>query len=96
MLRDIEHQHGRKRTTGQKFNARTLDLDLILYGDAILKDEGLDVPRDEIFKYAFVLQPLAEIAPHVQHPETQQNYKDLWQQFDKTTQNLWIVDINVI
>lgn len=82
-LRDIELDNGRTRNS-QKFSARTLDLDLILYGDLIISDGRLQIPRDEIEKYAFVLEPLAEIAPTDIHPVSGISYTELWQQFDKT------------
>lgn len=82
-LRQIELDHGRTRDC-QKFSARTLDLDLLLYGDAVINDGRLQIPRDEIERYAFVLEPLAEVAPHLQHPISHINYATLWQNFDKT------------
>lgn len=82
-LRQIELDNGRTRDS-QKFSARTLDLDLILYGDLIISDGRLRIPRDEIEKYAFVLEPLAEIAPTAIHPVSGINYAELWQRFDKT------------
>lgn len=82
LLRQVELDHGRSRDS-QKFSARTLDLDLILYGDEIINDGRLQIPRDEIEKYAFVLEPLAEIAPNLTHPNTKKSYAALWQQFDK-------------
>jgi 2-amino-4-hydroxy-6-hydroxymethyldihydropteridine diphosphokinase len=85
-LRQIELDNGRTRDS-QKFSARTLDLDLILYGDLIISDGRLQIPRDEIEKYAFVLEPLAEIAPTETHPVSGINYAELWKQFDKTDLN---------
>lgn len=82
-LRQIELEHGRKRNS-QKFSARTLDLDLILYGDLISNKIKLQIPRDEIEKYAFVLEPLAEIAPNAIHPLNGKSYQQLWDNFDKT------------
>lgn len=86
LLRQVELDHGRSRDS-QKFSARTLDLDLILYGDEIINDGRLQIPRDEIEKYAFVLEPLAEIAPTLTHPITKLSYADLWQKFDKRKSN---------
>ncbi|MGR8998324.1 MAG: 2-amino-4-hydroxy-6-hydroxymethyldihydropteridine diphosphokinase [Gammaproteobacteria bacterium] len=82
-LRQIELDNGRTRNC-QKFSARTLDLDLILYGDLIVNDGRLQIPRDEIEHYAFVLEPLAEIAPTLQHPVNHTSYAELWDKFDKT------------
>jgi 2-amino-4-hydroxy-6-hydroxymethyldihydropteridine diphosphokinase len=82
-LRQIELDHGRTREA-QKFSARSLDLDLILYGDLIVSDGRLQIPRDEIERYAFVLEPLAEIAPNLAHPISGKTYLALWQEFDKS------------
>lgn len=81
-LRQIELDHGRTREC-QKFSSRTLDLDLILYGDLVISDGRLQIPRDEIEKYAFVLEPLAEIAGEQKHPVTGISYRELWERFDK-------------
>jgi len=82
-LRQIELDNGRTRES-QKFSARTLDLDLILYGDLILSDGRLQIPRDEIERYAFVLEPLAEIAPLETHPLSGISYGQMWAHFDKS------------
>ncbi len=87
-LAHIEDQHGRRRT-GERFAARTLDLDLLLYGDEIITTENYHVPRDEILRYAFVLWPLAEVAPDGVHPEVGESYAVLWEKFDKRNQVLW-------
>lgn len=82
-LKRIETEHGRVHG-GNKFEARTLDLDLILYGDLILSEGRLQIPRDEITRYAFVLEPLAEVSPDLRHPETNIRYAELWENFDKS------------
>ncbi len=82
LLKQIELDHGRSRES-QKFSARTLDLDLILYGDQIISEGRLQIPRDEIERYAFVLEPLAEIASNLLHPICKLSYGNLWQKFDK-------------
>ncbi|MCX7084909.1 MAG: 2-amino-4-hydroxy-6-hydroxymethyldihydropteridine diphosphokinase [Methylococcales bacterium] len=82
-LRQIELDNGRSRNS-QKFSSRTLDLDLILYDDLIINDGRLQIPRDEIERYAFVLEPLAEIAPELKHPISRINYATIWLNYDKS------------
>ncbi len=64
-----------------KFSARTLDLDILLYGDLIRHDSGFDIPRGEILERDFVLGPLAEIAPDLKHPEAGETFDVLWKRF---------------
>jgi len=82
-LRDIETAHGRS-TASQKFTARTLDLDLLIFGNLIINDGSLKLPRDDIDRYAFVLAPLAEIAPEQTHPVHHLSYAELWRRMDKS------------
>ncbi|MGH8475894.1 MAG: 2-amino-4-hydroxy-6-hydroxymethyldihydropteridine diphosphokinase [Methylococcales bacterium] len=82
-LREIEIRHGRAQKCA-KFTDRTLDLDILLYGDLIFKDDKFQIPRDDIMRYAFVLEPLAEIAPNERHPVTRERYLELWKEFDKS------------
>lgn len=94
ILRDIEDAHGRDRS-GPRFSSRTLDLDLLLYDDLILDENGLRLPRGEILKNAFVLWPLAEIAPTLKHPEAQLSYAELWADFDKNKENIKPVEFSL-
>lgn len=82
VLSELEHRHGRRRDA-QKFAPRTLDLDLILYGDLVRSDRKPYLPRDEITRYAFMLEPLAEIAPTLRDPLSGRSYAELWAAFDK-------------
>jgi 2-amino-4-hydroxy-6-hydroxymethyldihydropteridine diphosphokinase len=66
-LQAIEARHARKRSFANA--PRTLDLDLLLYGDAHIDEPGLSVPHPRMHERAFVLQPLVEIAPQVQIPQ---------------------------
>lgn len=65
-LQRIEHSHGRDRP--YRHAPRTLDLDLLLYGHLVLADAELTVPHPRLHTRAFVLQPLAEIAPALDVP----------------------------
>ncbi len=93
VLHDIEDRHGRLRD-GPRFSARTLDLDLLLYDDLIINEDGLQIPRDEITRNAFVLQPLAELDPGLIHPVNGQSMAELWNNYDKTSQALWPVELS--
>ncbi len=67
-----------KRTRPYPGAPRTLDLDLILYGDAIIDEPGLQVPHPRFRERAFVLEPLAEIAPDRVDPVTGLSVGELW------------------
>lgn len=65
-LLHIEHQHGRERT--YRNAPRTLDMDVLMYGDVQLHEHGLTIPHPQMHRRAFVLQPLLEIAPDISIP----------------------------
>lgn len=90
IFKEIERDNGRCKGS-KKFAPRTLDLDLLLYDDVISEEEVI-LPREEILYNAFVLQPLAEIAPELKHPKVQKTYKVLWSEYDKSSQSLWTVN----
>ena len=87
-LREIEFQFGRQRNE-EKYSSRTLDIDLLLYGDMVEDDETLVLPRPDIKEYSFVLCPLAEIAPDRQHPVSGESFAELWKNFSGDRDNLW-------
>ena len=82
-LREIEQNQGRDRTQ-PKFSSRKIDLDLVLYDQVI--DERVNLPRDDILKYAFVLAPLTELNAGLIHPVEHQSYQLLWQSFQSNNQ----------
>jgi 2-amino-4-hydroxy-6-hydroxymethyldihydropteridine diphosphokinase len=61
-LLDVERRLGRDRV-GPKWGPRTIDLDLLLYGDEVVDEPGLHVPHPFLLERLFVLEPLAELAP---------------------------------
>ncbi|MCJ8318416.1 MAG: 2-amino-4-hydroxy-6-hydroxymethyldihydropteridine diphosphokinase [Colwellia sp.] len=91
-LRVIEFAHGRS-LDAKKYSPRTLDLDLLLFDDLICQSPA-QLPRDEITKNAFVLWPLAEVAPKLMHPILNISYQQLWQNYDKASQHLRKVPLN--
>ena len=68
-IEDIHALASRQRGA-TRFAPRSLDIDLLLYGDLVLNQPPVRVPRTDILHYSFVLGPLAEIAPELRHPET--------------------------
>ena len=72
---DIENQLGRVRTV--HWGPRTLDIDIILYEDVVMNTESLTIPHKEMHLREFVLRPLCEIAPTVQHPIIKKNAYEL-------------------
>lgn len=90
LLKSIERENGR-RADDKKFSPRTLDLDLLFYDDVVCEAPA-QLPRDEITKNAFVLQPLAEVAPDFYHPIAQQTIAELWANYNNPQQKLWKVE----
>lgn len=90
-LKKIEVQYGRPLKT-IKFAPRTLDLDLLLYDQEV--DSSINLPRAEITKNAFVLKPLAELAPQLKHPLLGETYQHLWDNYPQNSQKLWKIDNN--
>lgn len=91
VLKRIEDDNGRLRS-GPKFSPRTLDIDILTYGDFVGIDAGIELPRAEITKNAFVLLPLSEIAAAALHPVLQMPYSQLWGAYDQASQSLWSID----
>lgn len=76
-LHALEDRHGRRRDV-PRYSSRTLDVDIVLYGDQVLKGAGnLEVPRPELTQ-TFVLQPLTDIAPEAIHPTLHKTIAELW------------------
>ncbi|HJV95413.1 MAG TPA: 2-amino-4-hydroxy-6-hydroxymethyldihydropteridine diphosphokinase [Albitalea sp.] len=92
-LGEIETLCGRSRD-GARFSPRTLDLDLLLHGDTVRHDGQVDLPHPDIRRYAFVLRPLADIAPDRRDPEARQTYREMWSQFDAGTAELRKVEFD--
>lgn len=90
MLHLIEHACGR-RADAPKFAPRPLDLDLLLFGDEVLAEDGLQLPRADILQYGFALKPLADIAPGLPHPVTGKTYAAMWAEFKGEGRELRVV-----
>lgn len=91
-VKAIEDANGRVRD-GTKYSGRTLDIDILTYGDAIGVIDGVELPRGEILHNAFVLWPLAQLAPTTLHPIKGISYQQLWAQYDESKQPLTPVEL---
>lgn len=87
-LRALEEANGRAREPGRKFSDRTLDIDILTYGDASGLVDGVELPRDEVTKHAFVLRPLVDVAAEEKHPVLGVTYRELLMQKDFSGQPL--------
>lgn len=93
-LAQIESRFGRQRQE-KRLGSRTLDLDLLLYGDTVRHDAEINLPHPDIQRYAFVLRPLADIAPDLKHPETRRTFADMWAQFETGKKDIWKADFDL-
>lgn len=93
LLKGIEDSNGRDRNS-PRFSARSLDIDILTVDSLVGKFSGIDLPRDEVLKNAFVLQPLAQIAPNMAHPVTGITFSQHWQEFDRNSQKLWPIEFS--
>ncbi len=75
-LQQLERALGR-RPSPVRWGPRVIDLDVLLYGDAVIHDEHLTVPHPRLHERQFVLEPLAQLAPAVMHPVLRQSIRDL-------------------
>ena len=95
IIEEIHDVAGRERDATNKWVARSLDIDLLLYGDLVSPERPLRVPRGDVLDYAFVLRPLAELAPGDVHPVTGRTFAEHWAEFDASAEPLTPVDIDL-
>jgi 2-amino-4-hydroxy-6-hydroxymethyldihydropteridine diphosphokinase len=86
-LERIELLCGRERGA-PRWQPRTMDLDILLFGDVVLQEPGLTLPRPDLVRWAFMLGPLAEVAPDVVHPLQRRSIAALWRDFDQAAHPL--------
>ena len=90
----VESATGRNIGAGA-FDSRSLDIDMVLYGDLVHPEKPFKIPRNDIELYSFVLCPLAEIDPDGIHPVTGKTFKDLWEGFDQAEHPLNKVSVDI-
>ena len=74
-VRRIERELGRKRTVDK--GPRSIDIDILLYGESVIDSQDLVVPHPRMTERRFVLQPLADLAPDLRHPVLRRSVKEL-------------------
>jgi len=92
ILQAVEGLCGRPRKA-PKFAPRSLDLDLLLYGDTVCATPAVTLPRPDLVKRAYMLGPLAEIAPNLVHPTLKQTIGELWKSFDQAAHRMEPVEL---
>ena len=90
-IQAIENLQGRE-IGEDRSGSRSLDLDLLLYDDAVFHDQGLDVPRREIFEHAYILKPLADLLPAAPHPVTGESFADIWFRLGSNQETVSVVE----
>jgi len=84
-LKGIEGDLG--RTPGPRWGPREIDLDLLLHDDLVLREPDLTIPHPRLAGRAFVLEPLAEIAPDVVHPVLGRTMRELWESWPDASED---------
>lgn len=92
-LREIELANGRA-PDATRYSPRTLDIDLLTYGDVCGVVEGVTLPRPDMIEHAYVLKPLSDLLPDALHPQSGMSYRHLWQTFDATDARLQQVQLS--
>jgi len=91
-LHRIEALCGRLRSA-PKWASRSMDLDILLYDDLVCDEPGLTLPRPDLLRRAYMLGPLAEIAPELRHPTANRTIRELWSEFDRAAHPLHRVEL---
>ncbi len=86
-LRHLEYEHGRPQNA-QPNSPRQLDIDILFYECLVGVFDGVELPRGEILYNAFVLRPLADLAPNLVHPVAEKTIRELWRDYDQSSQSL--------
>lgn len=92
-LQEVEALCGRERHA-PKWAPRSMDLDILLYGDTLLDQPGLVLPRPDLLRRAYMLGPMAELAPALRHPTQERSMGELWASFDRAAHPMREVEID--
>lgn len=91
-LHEAEATCGRARDA-PKWAPRSMDLDILLHGDAVVTEPGLVLPRPDLVRRAYMLGPMAELAPDLRHPTLGRTMAELWTAFDRDAHPMRRVDL---
>jgi len=86
-LQEIERLCGRP-AGAPRWAPRAMDLDILMIGSEVIDEPGLKVPRPDLLRWAFMLGPLAELAPELRHPAAGATIGELWREFDREQHQL--------
>ncbi|MBU15153.1 MAG: 2-amino-4-hydroxy-6-hydroxymethyldihydropteridine diphosphokinase [Gammaproteobacteria bacterium] len=87
-IKALEDAQGRDRSQA-RFSSRSIDIDILTFGELCGEHGGMTLPRGEILENAFVLQPMAELLPDMPHPVTGRPLAQHWLEYDRSGQQLW-------
>ncbi|MDR1929405.1 MAG: 2-amino-4-hydroxy-6-hydroxymethyldihydropteridine diphosphokinase [Treponema sp.] len=76
-LQAVETRHGRDRSRERRWGERSLDIDILLFGDAVFNNERLTIPHPRLTERAFALRPLIDLLPHARDPHSDRPYRDI-------------------
>jgi 2-amino-4-hydroxy-6-hydroxymethyldihydropteridine diphosphokinase len=91
-LQQIEADCGRPRDAA-KWAPRSMDLDILLFGDEIKNEPGLIVPRPDLIKRPYMLKPIVDIAPDLKHPTQHRTMRELWDAFEGKDHAMTVVEL---
>ncbi len=91
-FRDIEDDLGRDRSQ-PRYSPRPIDLDILMFDDLILDEDGIQIPRREILRNAFVLKPLQDLIPDLRHPLCGICFAELWRDMAPDAPRLDVVEL---
>ncbi len=91
-LHETEAACGRARDS-PRWAPRSMDLDVLLYGDRVSHEPGLTLPRPDLVRRAYMLGPMAELAPELRHPTLGLTMRELWEHFDRDAHPMLEIDL---
>ncbi len=92
-LHEVEVACGRARAA-PRWAPRSMDLDVLLYGDRVSHEPGLTLPRPDLVRRAYMLGPMAELAPDLRHPTLGLTMRELWARFDRDAHPLREIELD--